>query len=330
MTMSPAAWNKRLSAYAVPSVKRSIIQLLVTLGLFTAAVVGAYSLLQVSWLLAAPLCMVGGLFLVRLFIVQHDCGHYSYLKSKTACDWIGRALSLLTLTPYGYWRRDHDKHHATSGDLGRRGFGDIDTLTVAEYRQLDRKGRVRYRLYRNPLILFGVGPTWQFLIRNRLPLWLGGRRASSSARSIMLTNLGLVVLFGGLGWLVGFGDLAAVWLPTVLVAATVGMWLFYVQHNFEDTYWAQHADWSYVDAAMHGCSYYRLPRWLHWITGNIGYHHIHHLSAKIPNYNLPRVFDEVPELQNAPSIGLMESLRCARLALWCEDRRQLVSFRSLA
>ncbi|WP_142846942.1 fatty acid desaturase [Telmatospirillum sp. J64-1] len=324
------AWNRRLSAYAAPVAWRSFTQLGVTLFLFAIAIVGAHALYQLSWALALPSSIAAGLLLVRLFIVQHDCGHYSFLRSRAACDWIGRGLSILTFTPYYFWRRDHDKHHATSGDLDRRGVGDIDTLTVKEYRAMDFWGRFRYRLYRHPAVLFGIGPAWQFIIRNRLPLWLSGKTARKAARSILLTNVTMVVFFGGLGWLLGYGEVAAVWLPAILVGASVGVWLFYVQHNFEHTYWARHEEWTYVDAALRGCSYYKLPGWLHWLTGYIGFHHIHHLSAKIPNYNLPRAFAEVSELQDVRSIGLLESLGAVRLALWCEERRHMVSFREAA
>lgn len=322
-----AQWNRRLATYAVPSPRRSITQLSITLSAFAVAMVAARFALTFAWELSALASVVSGMLLVRLFIVQHDCGHHSYLRSHAACDWIGRGLSLLTLTPYDFWRRDHDKHHATSGNLDRRGVGDITTLTVAEYRALRLSQRLAYRLYRNPAVLLGIGPAWQFLIRYRLPFWLHGRTAHKSRLSILLTNLALVGFFGVLGWLVGYGELAAIWLPAVIVAGTAGIWLFYIQHTFDRAYWEHEANWSYVDAALRGCSYYRLPAWLHWLTGWIGYHHIHHLSARIPNYRLVAAFREVPELQSAPSIGMLESLSCLRLALWCEDRQRLISFR---
>jgi omega-6 fatty acid desaturase (delta-12 desaturase) len=326
--MSGAAnWNRRLTDYTVPSARRSIVQLAATLSAFIVTMAAARVALAAAWQLSALFSVASGLLLVRLFIVQHDCGHRSFLRSQAACDWIGRCLSLLTLTPYDYWRRDHDKHHATSGNLDRRGAGDITTLTVAEYRALPFARRLAYRLYRHPAILLGIGPAWQFLIRFRLPIGLQGKTAHKSRWSILLTNLFLAVFFGGLGWVTGYGALAAIWLPAVIVAGTAGIWLFYVQHTFEHAYWEHHASWSYVDAALRGCSYYRLPGWLHWLTGWIGYHHIHHLSARIPNYRLAAAFRDVPELQCAPSIGILESLGCLRLALWCEDRKRLISFR---
>jgi omega-6 fatty acid desaturase (delta-12 desaturase) len=322
-----AHWNRRLATYAIPNPRRSITQLAITLSAFAVAMVASRLALTVAWELSALGSVVSGLLLVRLFIVQHDCGHHSFLGSRAACDWIGRGLSLLTLTPYDFWRRDHDKHHATSGNLDRRGIGDITTLTVVEYRALGPNQRLAYRLYRNPAVLLGIGPAWQFLVRYRLPFWLRGKTAGKDRRSILLTNLSLLSFFGLLGWFVGYGTLAAIALPTVIVAGTAGVWLFYIQHAFERTYWEREADWSYVDAALRGCSYYRLPGWLHWLTGWIGYHHIHHLSARIPNYRLAAAFRDVPELQSAPAIGMLESLSCLRLALWCEDRKRLISFR---
>lgn len=322
-----AAWNRRLSVYAKPDARRSVTQLTITLLAFLAAMAVARVGYSVAWGITIPACLCGGLFLVRLFIVQHDCGHHSFLRSHAACDWIGRCLSLVTLTPYDFWRRDHDKHHATSGNLDRRGVGDITTLTVAEYRALTRWRRIAYRVYRNPVVLLGIGPAWQFLIRYRLPMGVAGKAAAKNRRSILLTDLALVAFFAAVGWFLGYRALAVIGLPTIVVAATVGVWLFYVQHTFEHTYWEHNPDWSYVDAALKGCSCYRLPGWLHWMTGWIGYHHIHHLSARIPNYRLPVAFREVQDLQVAPSIGMLESLGCLRLALWCEDRKRLISFR---
>lgn len=330
MMKTPAQWNRLLSSYASPDIGRSVGQLTVTLLLFAAAMAAAF-VVHARFGMAAsfPLSIAAGFMTVRLFIIQHDCGHRSYLPSASACDWVGRCLSVLTITPYGFWRRDHDKHHATSGHLDKRGFGDIRTLTVAEYRAMPLFGRLRYRAYRHPIVLFAIGPVWQFLVRYRLPIGCGGRSAATLRRSILALNAILLAVVTGAGMLLGFGALAAVWLPAVISAAALGVWLFFVQHQFEDTYWERQGEWTYVEAALEGCSFYRLPAWLHWLTGWIGYHHIHHLSARIPNYNLARAFREVPELQGARSIGLLESFGCARLALWCEERKRLVSFRDL-
>lgn len=327
MSATSAQWNRRLAPYTGPDHRRSVLQLVLTLALFLGAVGAAHLGHALHWGLGVIPALAAGMLVVKLFIIQHDCGHRSFFRSTKACDWTGRALSLFTLTPYGYWRRDHDKHHATSGDLDRRGTGDLDTLTVREYAELPRGKRLSYRLYRNPAVLFGIGPAWQFLLRYRLPIGLGRAQRGKMARSILLHDAALVAFFGVLCWLLGPVAVAAVWIPALLTAATVGVWLFYVQHQFEGTYWERHQGWSFVDAALQGCSYYRLPGWLHWLTGNIGFHHVHHLSARIPNYRLARAFAEVPELQAAPSIGLLESFRCATLALWHEESRRLVSFR---
>ena len=321
------AWNIRLRPYAAPIAGRSLAQLAVTLVLL----VGCFAAMLVldaaaGYWAGLPLSLVAGLLVVRLFVIQHDCGHYSFFRSRRACDVVGRLLGVLTLTPYAWWKRDHDRHHAASGDLSRRGHGDITTLTVREYRALPRRRRLAYRLYRHPLVLFGIGPVYQFLLRHRLPLGLG-RGDAKGLVSILGTNLALAALLVGCGFAFGFLRFTALWLPVVTVAATVGVYMFFVQHQFETTYWEEHGRWDFVTAALKGCSYFRLPRPLDWLTGSIGYHHVHHLSARIPNYRLRSCFDEVPGLGAATAITLAQSIRCTRLALWCEDRRRLLSFR---
>jgi omega-6 fatty acid desaturase (delta-12 desaturase) len=261
-----------------------------------------------------------------VFIIQHDCGHYSFLSSRKACDWLGRVLGVLTLTPYTWWKRDHDWHHSSSGDLSRRGYGDIDTLTVAEYKALPVMGKLGYRLYRSPLVLFGIGPLWQFLVRHRLPVNLR-KDDRQSAMSILTTNVAVAGMLALGCWALGFGTFLALWLPVLAVASTAGVWMFFVQHQFETTHWAQAEKWSFVAAALKGCSYYKLPRPLEWVTGYIGYHHIHHLAARVPNYRLRQCFEEVPALAQATTITFLESLKCSRLALWCEERQRLLSFR---
>jgi omega-6 fatty acid desaturase (delta-12 desaturase) len=326
MPRNAAEWNRVLAAYSKPDVGKSVRQLAMTLAMFVALVVTAHLGNATHWAVGLPFSLAAGIVIVRLFIIQHDCGHRSFFRNAKTCDMVGRGLSLFTLTPYGFWRRDHDKHHATSGHLDRRGIGDIDTLTVEEYRARGSWGRLAYRIYRHPLFLFGLGPSWQFLLRYRLPIWLGRHQRWRNASSILVHDAALAAFFGMLCLAFGWAAVATVWLPAILVAATVGVWLFYVQHQFEDTYWERTQDWEFVDAALQGCSFYRLPGWMHWLTGWIGYHHIHHLSSRIPNYRLAKVFEEVPELRSARSIGILESLRMARLALWCERRRRLVSF----
>lgn len=327
MRTTAAQWNRRLAPYTEVDTVRSLLQLTVTSALFLFSVASAFLLLRVHWALSLPASLGAGFLTVKLFIIQHDAGHRSFLKSACACDWVGRAVSLFTFTPYAFWKHDHDKHHATSGDLDRRGAGDIATKTVTEYLGLSPWGRLRYRIYRHPVTLFAIGPSWQFLIRYRLPILLGRTKRRKMAASILGHDLALAVVFGTLSAVLGWEAVAWVWLPIIVTAGTIGVWLFYVQHQFDTTYWHRNPSWSFVDAALLGCSYYRLPRWLHWLTGNIGYHHIHHLAARIPNYNLHRAFREVPELQKAPSFGILDSFRCVPLTLWCDDRRRLVSFR---
>ena len=324
---SVAEWNQLLRPYAVPATLRSLSQLTITLGLFFAGFVGMLLVDRYfGYWAALPIALPTGLFLVRIFIIQHDCGHHSYFGQRWACDLVGRLLGVLTLTPYHWWKRDHDWHHAASGDLSRRGRGDIDTLTVREYKALPFWRRGLYRLYRNPAILFGIGPLFQFLVRHRLPLNLR-KHDRKSLMSILLNNLAIAGLVGTAGLFLGFGRFSAIWLPMMAVAATAGMWMFFVQHQFETTYWAERSGWSFVSAALKGCSYYRLPRPLEWLTGYIGYHHIHHLASRIPNYRLPVCFNNIPALREVTVITFLQSLRCARLALWSEEQQRLLSFR---
>ena len=301
-------------------------QLVVSLLLFTAGIGLAYALNALNWSFGLPVSVLSGIWIVRLFIIQHDCGHRSYFTRKWACDLVGRGLSVVTFTPYGFWRRDHDKHHATSGDLDRRGHGDIDTLTVDEFAALSPWHRLKYRIYRSPLVLVGIGPTWQFLIRYRIPILPSGAGQRRDMVSIFAHDVALLAFIGLQCLLLGWEAVALVWTPAVLIAATVGVWMFYVQHQHEETYWRRHAQWSFVEAALQGSSYYRLPPWLHWLTGYIGYHHIHHLCSRIPNYRLAAAYREVAELQQAPSVSILESLRGLRLSLWCVERGRLVSF----
>jgi omega-6 fatty acid desaturase (delta-12 desaturase) len=321
-----ADWKRCLLPYASPDPRRSLGQLALTLGIFVAAVAAAFFAHRLHWAFGLPLSALAGVATVKLFIIQHDCGHRSYFRRASTCDLVGRVLSVLTWTPYERWRRQHDQHHASSGDLDRRGVGDVSTLTVEEYASLGWTGRLAYRLYRHPVVMFGLAPSYLFLLQHRIPLWLGKKRRGRMAASVMLNNLAIAALFVVASLFLGWGAVAAVWLPAVVTAATIGVWLFYIQHQFEEAYWKPEQGWTFVDAALLGCSYYRLPGWLHWATGYIGYHHVHHLAARIPNYRLANAFSEVPELQGAPSFGIIDSFRCARLSLWCESRNRLVTF----
>ena len=284
-----------------------------------------WGLRDVSIVLTLVLAIPTAGFMVRLFMIQHDCGHGSFFKSRLANDWIGRIISVFTLTPYDFWRQSHAMHHAGVGNLDRRGIGDIDMLTVREFQALRGHGRLRYRLYRNPLVMFGLGPAYLFLLRNRLPF--GAMRSGAMPWiSTMLTNLATVAASGVAVYAVGAGTFLAIQIPVVLIGASIGVWLFFVQHQFERTYWEHQPDWSHPEAALHGSSFYDLPRLLMWMTGNIGIHHLHHLSCRIPFYNLPEALADHPQFRQVGRLTLWQSLRCARLSLWDEDKRRLVSF----
>lgn len=304
---------------------RSVFELIITGAAFAALWIAAWWAFSISYWLTLAFCVPAAAFLVRLFMIKHDCGHGAFFRRKFFNDHVGRVLGVVTLTPYDVWRKSHATHHATSGNLGKRGVGDIDILTVREYQALSRLRGLAYRLYRNPLIMFGLGPAYHFLLRNRLPLGL----KDADWRywlSAMGTNASIAAVFGVMIYFLGAAPFLLVHLPIAILAASIGVWLFYVQHQFEDTYWDEDERWNLHDAALHGSSYYDLPRVLSWITANIGVHHIHHLSSRIPYYRLPQVLRDFPELANIRRLTLLQSLVCLRLRLWDEGQRKLVSF----
>lgn len=318
-------WDARLAPFRRPSTVRSVWQLVSTALLLAGAWTLMYLSLGVGYWLTLLLAVPAAFFLVRLFIVQHDCGHGSFFRSPRVADIVGSALGVLTLTPYHYWKKAHAMHHATSGNLEHRGFGDIDTLTVDEYLALSRWGRFKYRVYRHPAVLFGVGAVLHFFVRHRLPT-IVPRTWTRARWSIFWTDVALAGFVVGMGLLVGFRQFLLVHVPLMTLSCSMGVWLFYVQHQFEPTYWEHDEQWAYNDAALVGSSYYRLPRLLQWATGNIGLHHVHHLSARIPNYRLQEALDAIPDLRQVTTLTLRESLRCVRLALWDERERKLVRF----
>lgn len=278
--------------------------------------------LWLSLILALPT----GAFLVRFFLIQHDCGHYSFFKSKAINDWVGRALGVFTLTPYAFWQRTHAIHHATHGNLERRGIGDIDTLTISEYRALGYWGRLRYRVYRHPIVLFVIGPAYLFLLQHRLPVTqmdVGWKPWVSA----MSTNVAIAVLFAAMMWLVGVVPFIAVHLPVIVIASSIGVWMFYVQHQFEDTTWEHDGEWEMKTAALYGSSHYDLPQPLRWLTANIGVHHVHHLVSRIPFYRLHEAIEDHPELAGMGRITLVDSLKTVKLALWDEAQKKMVTFR---
>jgi len=287
-----------------------------------------YGMRNHPWL-TFPLTLPAVFLLVRLFIIQHDCGHGSFFASRRANDLLGRALGVLTLTPYAFWRTQHAIHHASSGKLDRRGAGDITTLTVHEYLALPLWRRLLYRAYRHPLVLFGLGPVYMFVIRNRIPI-ASPLRHRKTWSSILGTDAALAVIVLLMVETVGGRAFALAYLPVILLAASTGMWLFYIQHQFEHAYWATGPDWDFHDAALKGSSFYDLPALLHWPTGYIGFHHIHHVCSKIPNYRLRDCFNQNAEFHDARRLTLLDSLKCLPLSLWDEERQLLVSFRQLS
>ena len=316
---------RALARYCEPDHIRSVIELIITGVLFVVFWIAAWWALSISYWLTLAISVPAGAFLVRLFLIKHDCGHGAFFRRRIFNDWVGRVIGVLTLTPYDVWRRKHAIHHATSGNLDKRGTGDIDTLTVKEYRALPRLRRIVYRLYRHPLITFGVGPAYHFLLRNRLPLGFShaDRRFWIST---MGTNATIALVAGIMIYFLGAAPFLLVQLPITLLASSIGIWLFYVQHQFEDTVWAEDHAWKSHDAALYGSSHYDLPGILSWITANIGVHHVHHLSSRIPFYRLPQVLRDLPELAKIRRLTLMQSFVCVRLRLWDEGQRKLVSF----
>ncbi|MBX9927131.1 MAG: fatty acid desaturase, partial [Hyphomicrobiaceae bacterium] len=271
------------------------------------------------------LSIPASLFLLRLFLIQHDCGHQALFKTSQTNDWIGRGIGILTMTPYDVWRRSHAIHHACSGNLDRRGTGDIMTLTVEEYRRLPWWLKLRYYLYRHPAVMFGVGPAYVFLLAHRWPMGQM-RNGLTPWVSTMGTNAAIALAFGVMIYLIGLGTFLLIHLPIVLLAATIGVWLFYVQHQFEDTTWEEARHWSQEEAALYGSSYYDLPPLLSWFTANIGIHHVHHLYSRIPFYRLPEVLRDHPQLANMRRITTMEGVKTLRLKLWDADGKRLVTF----
>ena len=304
-----------------------VIQLSTTLVPLAALLTAMYWSLDYSYLATLALAIPTSGFLVRTFILMHDCAHGSFLPSKRANEIVGFITGVLTMTPFAQWRRDHALHHASSGDLDRRGHGDIITLTIDEYLARDRWGRLKYRLYRNPIILFGFGPLYLMISQRwRSPGEATGRKQITSVHA---TNVAIVAGLVGFSLLIGFKAVALIYIPVFLIAAAAGIWLFYVQHQFEDTYWEGHASWEYVTAAMEGSSYYKLPRVLDWITGSIGLHHVHHADPRIPNYRLRRCHEENAAFHSATQITLRSSIRSARLRLWDPEKGKLVGFEAV-
>ena len=318
-------WVQVLARYREPDLSRSTFELLVTALPFVLLWALMWAALGVGYWLCLLLALPTSCFLMRLFMIQHDCGHGACFRRRATNDWVGRVIGVVTLTPYSFWLRAHALHHANAGNLDHRGSGDIITLTTDEYFAQSGFQRLIYRLYRNPIVMFGVIPTYLFVLHNRLPFGL-----MCSGRQPWLSTMGTNATIGSvvflLVWLMELGPFLLVQAPVVVISATIAVWFFYVQHQFEDTLWAHDGDWSLYAAALNGSSHYELPSALAWFTGNIGVHHVHHLSSRIPFYRLPEVLRDHPQLASLGRLTFLQSLRCATLALWDErEKARLVS-----
>lgn len=318
-------WKDAVTPYQNSSLWRGVWQLLNTLVPYAALWYLMYRTLIVSVWLAMPLALLAGGFLVRVFIIFHDCTHGSFFKSRRANQWLGCLTGLLCFTPFQRWRREHSLHHASAGDLDRRGTGDVWTLTVQEYLEASRWKRFAYRLARNPFILFLLAPLVLFLVLERFPSSKDGRR---ERRSVYATNAALALMVVALGWVFGWMAYLLLQLVVIIVASSAGVWLFYVQHQFEGVYWERGEEWDYEKAALQGSSYYKLPLILQWFSGNIGFHHVHHLSPRIPNYHLEKCHRSEPLFQAVKPVTLLSSLKAFKFRLWDERRRKMVGYPS--
>jgi omega-6 fatty acid desaturase (delta-12 desaturase) len=319
-------WRESVARHERPSLSHSLLDLATSMVPYLAISVAMYLLLDVSAWITLALAIPAAGFLMRTFIVFHDCAHGSFLPSRRANLWVGRFTGLLVFQPFANWRHNHSVHHGSSGDLDRRGTGDIATLTVEEYLSRPWKSRLGYRLFRSPVVMFGIGPIWSLMIGPRI--WSNKMRPRQR-RSILVTNLVLALAIATISWLVGLQAWLLVQMPTAVLAGTLGVFMFYVQHQFEDVYWESSDRWSYADAALQGSSYLKLPKLFQFFTGNIGLHHVHHLSAKIPNYNLQRAHDESPIFHDVPVLSVFDGLRAVRLKVIDRRSGRLLTWREV-
>jgi omega-6 fatty acid desaturase (delta-12 desaturase) len=315
--------KKDMAPYEKTDIKASIKQLMNTVGPLLLLWYAAYLTLSVSYWLTLPITFLAAGFMVRTFIIFHDCTHQSFFKSKLANDIVGNITGLLTVIPYQQWKNEHAIHHSTSGNLDKRGVGDVWIMTVEEYKAASFWQRIVYRVYRHPLTMFGIGPIFVFLFQYRFNR--KGARRKERINTHML-NISIVVLYAAMCWLIGWQAFLMIQGPVFLVSGSLGIWLFYVQHQFEDSYFENEEDWSYVKAAVEGSSYYKLPNLLQWVTGNIGFHHVHHLSSKVPNYNLEKAHNATPPLHMATTITIRTSLKSIKFRLWDEQGKKFMTF----
>ena len=320
------SWKQAVARYRNPELKRSLWQLVNTLVPYFAIWYLMIRSLEISYWLTLLLAVPAAGFLVRIFIIFHDCGHGSFFKSRKANDWVGFFMGALVFTPSHQWWHHHAVHHATAGDLDRRGVGDVWTMTVDEFDQASAWKRLIYRVYRHPIGMLTVAPVFMFVVLQRFPQKDDKRRARNS---VYWTDLFWLCVLAAAHFTIGLKAFAQVQLPIIWIATSVGVWLFYIQHQFEGVYWERHEKWDFVSACLEGCSFYKLPKVIQWFTGNIGLHHIHHVRPRIPNYNLQRCYDEVAAMQAVEPLTLRKSLRSLRLHLWDESNQKLVGFRAL-
>jgi omega-6 fatty acid desaturase (delta-12 desaturase) len=323
---SPYSWKEIVAKYQKPAPWRAIWQIINTITPYIALWVVMYFAVAISWWLAVPLAILAGAFVVRIFIIFHDCGHGSFFKSTKANDVLGYITGVLTFTPYFHWRWEHALHHSSSGDLDRRGTGDVWTLTVQEYLEAGRGKRFAYRLARNPIVLFGLAPLYLFLIQHRFPK---SKAPTRERHSVALTNLALMLIATSLIYVFGFKAYLILQLIILMTAGSAGIWLFYVQHQFEGVYWERNENWDYSAAALQGSSFYKLPKLMQWFSGNIGFHHIHHLSPRIPNYHLEKCHEAEPLFQTVKPVTLLTSLKSFTFRLWDEQGQRLVGYEVL-
>jgi len=312
-----------LAPYAQPNLRLAALDVATSVVPYIALSVLMYLSLDVSLWLTLALAIPAAGFMLRTFILFHDCTHGAFVPTRRGNLWLGIALGVVVFSPFHAWRYNHAVHHGTAGDLDRRGTGDVQTLTVAEFNAMGPRGRLAYRLFRNPFVMFGLGPIYSLVLQPRV---ISRSAKPRIQRSILGTNIALVLVAGALIWLIGWQAYLLVQLPPFLIGGAVGVFLFYVQHQFEDAYWERGGDWTFASSALEGSSHLKLPQPLQFFTGNIGLHHVHHLNARIPNYNLQRAHDENPIFHDVPTLSLGDAARSVRLKLYDEDRGRLVTF----
>lgn len=318
-------WYAAVKKYSQPKVSSSIWQITNTLVPYISLWIAMWYFSATNLWLSSALAVLAGLLVVRIFIIFHDCGHFAYFKSKRACEIVGYITGIISFSPFYDWGKDHKLHHATSGNLDKRGFGDIWTLTVDEYKELDAKTQKKYRIYRHPLVIFFIGPIFVFVVKQR---FVREHTGDNGKASIHITNIGLLIYGALMFWAIGWQFFLLQFI-VIAIAAVFGVWLFYVQHQFEDTYWEHNEDWTLAESALEGSSYYKLPRILQWLSGNIGFHHIHHLSSKIPNYRLEAAYNDSEIFQEVEPLTIRKSLKLVTFRLWDKENKKMVSFKAL-